>query len=275
MRLRLLPPDAAKASQPSAPPATCFCSLLRCTPEGAANCRRTIRMLSQRGDAKWGPHQMTCLAGLREAAVPVIVDGTHVATLVMGGARDGGPDMRNFTRLTRQLALTLPKSALAKLRRAYFQTPEMGETQFHCVVELLSLHAEWIGRGAREEWLRAKPSEPRMVRAAKEFVRLNLALHSLVTASAAHVGVSGNHLSRLFKAATGMTLMDYITRRRIEEAEEMLATDEAKIIEVAAAAGFQTLSQFNRAFKAHTGRTPKAFREGNQGAWKAPDAATA
>ncbi|MBC6992894.1 AraC family transcriptional regulator [Neolewinella lacunae] len=65
---------------------------------------------------------------------------------------------------------------------------------------------------------------------------------------------------RYFKKVTGKTFITYLTNYRIVYACKLLADEHSTIAEVAYDCGFNSLSQFNRAFKKHIGRTPTDYR---------------
>lgn len=65
---------------------------------------------------------------------------------------------------------------------------------------------------------------------------------------------------RYFKKVTGKTFVTYLTNFRVVYACRLLADEHSTIMEVAYDAGFNSVSQFNRAFKKHTGRTPTEYR---------------
>lgn len=52
----------------------------------------------------------------------------------------------------------------------------------------------------------------------------------------------------------------YITRLKIEQAIALLKTGDLRISEIVFRTGFESISTFNRAFKAHTGKSPSQFR---------------
>jgi two-component system, response regulator YesN len=68
------------------------------------------------------------------------------------------------------------------------------------------------------------------------------------------------HLSRQFKKETGMTLTDYLQKRRIEEAKKLLRTAETPIGWIAGQLGFEDASYFTRTFKKLEGVTPTEYR---------------
>lgn len=82
---------------------------------------------------------------------------------------------------------------------------------------------------------------------------------------AAHIGFSKFHFSRLFKQYTNDTFSDYLNRRRIRAAEELLAAPPpgVSITEIAMRCGFSSITTFNRLFKQVKGCTPGEFRSLN------------
>lgn len=78
---------------------------------------------------------------------------------------------------------------------------------------------------------------------------------------AAAVDMNANYMSSLFKTYTGAKINDYINRLRVEDASLRLKNKDEKIIEIAYAVGFESLSTFNRVFKNQTGKTPSEFRD--------------
>lgn len=74
------------------------------------------------------------------------------------------------------------------------------------------------------------------------------------------VGLHPNYAMNLFKRTFGTTLIDYLTRHRISHAQRLLATTDAKVLEIAFASGFSSLSRFNEAFRRACGCTPREYR---------------
>ncbi len=74
------------------------------------------------------------------------------------------------------------------------------------------------------------------------------------------VYLSPNYLSLIFKRETGETLTDYLTKKRIEIAKDLLRTTDARILDVAAMVGFQDASYFSKVFKKQTGVHPQKYR---------------
>ena len=76
-----------------------------------------------------------------------------------------------------------------------------------------------------------------------------------------------HYMARLFKAATGFTIFEYLYQRRITQAKLLFLLDpERPVTEVGYEVGFKHPSHFTRAFKRIAGQTPEAFRRALRGA---------
>ncbi|WP_322034234.1 AraC family transcriptional regulator [Paraburkholderia sp. J76] len=84
--------------------------------------------------------------------------------------------------------------------------------------------------------------------------------HTLASLAAA-AGVSEFYFLRTFSALAGVTPHQYLLRARLRAAALRLAADdEAKIVDIALASGFNDLSNFNAAFRTEFGASPRAWR---------------
>ena len=75
------------------------------------------------------------------------------------------------------------------------------------------------------------------------------------------IGVSENHLSRIFRRELGITPWDYLNRYRIKQAKELLISTDRSITSVALEVGFNDPAYFSRVFRKQVGLSPSAFRE--------------
>jgi AraC-like DNA-binding protein len=74
-------------------------------------------------------------------------------------------------------------------------------------------------------------------------------------------GLSPSSLRQHFRAEMGCSPGDYVTRRRIERAEQLLHDPQRSITEVAMALGFNTSAYFTAVFKRLTGSNPQEYRK--------------
>jgi AraC-like DNA-binding protein len=68
------------------------------------------------------------------------------------------------------------------------------------------------------------------------------------------------HFAAQFKAATGIRPHEYLLRRRIERAKELLAGSHTPLVEIALEVGFKTQAHFTTVFARIVGETPNAWR---------------
>ncbi|MDG0814301.1 response regulator [Cohnella rhizosphaerae] len=73
--------------------------------------------------------------------------------------------------------------------------------------------------------------------------------------------IDPSYLSKLFKSATQENFIEYVTRKRMEKACELLASPERKINEIAELVGYENQRYFSQVFKKHTSQTPSEYRE--------------
>ncbi len=76
-----------------------------------------------------------------------------------------------------------------------------------------------------------------------------------------HMGLSYKYMEEFFKKKTGMTIQQYHTRLRIQEAEQLLRTTQYSISEIAASLGYQDPLYFSNVFKKATSVSPREYRK--------------
>ena len=120
------------------------------------------------------------------------------------------------------------------------------------------LHAEAEGApgGSLAGWQLRRIEEA--VRSAAPDTRLT------IESVASLCGLSGRHLMRGFKAATGMTLHRYIEDIRLDRAKALLRDHDLPLKVIAGTLGFASPSHLSAAFRKSTGITPTAYRTGAQ-----------
>jgi AraC family transcriptional regulator len=72
--------------------------------------------------------------------------------------------------------------------------------------------------------------------------------------------VSSYHFLCIFQQLTGVTPHQYVLRARLREAAMRLTAEPAKILDIALDCGFGDVSNFNHAFRAEFGVSPRGYR---------------
>jgi AraC-like DNA-binding protein len=94
-----------------------------------------------------------------------------------------------------------------------------------------------------------------------DYVEARLAEPVTLTDLASSAGLTRMHFAAQFKVATGLRPHEYLLRRRIERAQEMLVGTRMSLVDVALSVGFQTQSHFTSVFKRYAGQPPRAWRD--------------
>lgn len=77
---------------------------------------------------------------------------------------------------------------------------------------------------------------------------------------AREAGLSPYHFLRTFERLTGVTPHQYVLRSRLREAAMRLKLEPARVLDIALDCGFGDVSNFNRAFRAEFGVSPRLYR---------------
>ena len=77
---------------------------------------------------------------------------------------------------------------------------------------------------------------------------------------AKYVNLNSSYLSTLFKKETGLSVSDYILKRRMDAAKNMLQYSDYTYGDISVILAFSSQSHFIQVFKKQTGLTPKEYR---------------
>ena len=257
--LTLTPPGGSNDLHSFRTSANPFCALISRSPAGCEACLRAEDRVKQSAARNLIPQQIYCYAGLTIVAVPVMIAGRHVATLVGGQVFRREPTQRDFTMVVKMLG-GLSGDHEKKVRRAYFETPVVTVERFQAIIQLLNVFAQYLTEFASRCMITSGSEEPTAVASAKRFVQTHAEEPVTLTQVARYVHVSPFYFCKLFKKTTGMTLTEYVSRVRVEKAKTLLVDPSARISEIVYASGFGSIPQFNSVFKRLVGMPPTQYR---------------
>ncbi len=101
----------------------------------------------------------------------------------------------------------------------------------------------------------------RMLRSIEEYIDLHLEKDLSVEELASHIGISPSYFARSFRSSVGMAPHAYVMYRRLLRAQELLASTDLPLIDIALATGFADQSHFCRRFHQMMGVPPRTFRQ--------------
>lgn len=136
------------------------------------------------------------------------------------------------------------------------------EFMIHTLTVELMIH---LSRAMRNEWeenLRVKNGKAReLVKIARQYMDENFEQGITVAEAAQYVFLSQGYFTRAFKDELGISPMNYLMKKRIEKACELLENNEIKVSSIAVQSGFSSPQRFNVAFRKLMGKTPMEYRK--------------
>lgn len=236
-----------------------FCVLMAERNQTCAACLRLQQRMES--EATTESKTLQCFAGLAESAVPVRVGEKVLGHLQTGQILLQKPTKTRFEKIRQQLAEWQLEVDLPKLEAAYFATRVVARKQYDSMVRLISVFAQHLASLSNQVMVQEAAAEAPAVTRARTYIAEHQAEEISLGDVARAVNMSGFYFCKVFKRATGLTFTNYLARLRIETVREMLLNPHTRVSEAAYAAGFQSLSQFNRVFRRICGESPSAYRE--------------
>lgn len=128
------------------------------------------------------------------------------------------------------------------------------------VLRLLRLRQQALGALAQRKQSTVDDLLPRLLQA-RQLVEARFLDDLKVAEVATAVTLSAFHFARLFKAAFGESLYQFIKRLRLDEARHRLLADDVSVTELSLQVGYSSLSSFIHAFRQRFGHSPAQYRE--------------
>lgn len=235
-----------------------FCALLAKTNQSCAQCYALQRKLEE--EAQFEPKTLKCFAGLCETAVPVRVGENVIAFLQTGQVLLQRPDKVQFNQVAATLVKWGAEVDLKKMEEAYFATRVLKPKQYEALIRMLSTFAEHLAACSRVLVLKGQQKESPAITRARSFIAEHADEELSLAAVARVVNMSATYFSEKFKEVAGINFVEFVARTRVEKARNLLLNPNRRVSEVAFEVGFQSLSQFNRAFKKVAGQSPREYR---------------
>lgn len=241
-----------------------FCAVMAASNPACAACLRLQQRLEN--EATLEPQTVECMAGLAESAAPIRHGESVLGHLQTGQVLLHRPTKPRFAAITRRLTELGAKVDLERLEVAYFRTRVLTRRHYESAVRLLGVFAQHLAAVSNQLIVQETHAESPVITRARAYMVANLAEELTLTKVARAMNTSAFYFCKIFKKATGHTFTEHLARLRVEQVKQLLLNPHTRISEAAFAAGFQSLSQFNRVFRQIEGEPPSGYRERIHGA---------
>jgi AraC family transcriptional regulator len=129
------------------------------------------------------------------------------------------------------------------------------------LVSLEGILLEMLAEGARHSGADRVAMIPRWLHIAREYLEANFLRQVSLAEIAAAAGVHRVHLSREFRRYFSTTVGEFLRRKRIEHACQLVSTTQIALAEIAMTCGFSDQSHFSATFRRQIGLTPAKYRQ--------------
>ncbi|PEQ93891.1 hypothetical protein CN481_09590 [Bacillus sp. AFS006103] len=102
---------------------------------------------------------------------------------------------------------------------------------------------------------------PDPVETAKKWITDNLGESITIDKIAKAIHMNPTYFCEYFKNQTGETILDYVTKVRLEKAKELLIATDLKIYDISQHVGYSDTKYFSKLFKKYFGEVPSKFKE--------------
>ena len=116
--------------------------------------------------------------------------------------------------------------------------------------------------------VRPLPHGDSVVRNTEEWLKAHIRRIDAIGLAVEHAGIPERTLKRRFKAATGLSLIEYLQNLRIEHGKALLESTDLPVEEISEKVGYSDTSFFRRLFRRLVGLNPVAYRRMFAGAPK-------
>lgn len=197
----------------------------------------------------------TCPFGIFEAITPIMEKDDVVAFLFLGMAIED--DERHESYAYEKALEVTAKNDVENLDKVFREIPRYPRKRLEAFASLLPVLAEYI-----ENNNLVSDTKETLGMMIKRYIKNNLTEKITLSDIAWHLHCSTVTLTEHFKREFGMTIMEYVTQKRMQMAVRLLENSDTSIREIAEACGFSDIEYFSKSFKKHHGVSPSEWRKG-------------
>lgn len=249
-----------------------FCKIMRSRPETCHLCYKCDLIGGLEATKQGFCQPYRCHAGLTDMAFPVIMNSQLAGFILTGQIVLSSQNVLPYI-------ISSPYANMdANLKKAYNQLPRYTLEEVESAARALKIMTEFYfpttegllptedsevfdSTGEVTKSLHTIASNHPEINKVIQYIDEHLTGNLNLRDMAQHVYLSESYLSRLFKKEMNVTLVQYITDRRVEHAKMLLNDTSPSIESISKSLGFQQPNYFCRVFKKVTNETPEAFRK--------------
>jgi len=229
-----------------------YCALVRGTERGRERCVASDSVLFRKCSESKKAEIHVCHGGLVNIAAPIMYEGTIIGYVSFSSLRSAGaPSVGACLE-----GLGIDEESA---REHYSHVPIYNEKRMKSVINLALMLIQHVVLVHM-----IKPSADENLQRVKAYIKSNLRNDLSVKSISVGTNISKSVLYRLFNKSLGGTVSEYVNRKRVEAAEELLVTTSLPVSVISEMAGFSSVVHFRNMFKKLKGVTPLHYRKQNE-----------
>ncbi len=217
-----------------------YCDYIKSIGDGTQNCVAYHKKARQKARETKTPFEDICPCGAYEYLHP-LVEGDEIVAMIMIGN------------------ILLTDSPLTPGLQAFSDGFEINYPRESCqkLCAILEGHIRLLLQEYSDRQNEYPPLIDNIRSYLAEFLYSDISVSELATA----FNYSEKYIGKLFKAHMGMSVREYVCKKRLEHGAKLLKNGPKTVTEIALSCGFNNVSYFNRMFKQTFGMTPSEYRK--------------
>lgn len=230
-----------------------FCRMIKSSTVGKKRCLIDDKQLCSLCSNTLEPVTHKCHAGLVDTAMPIMFDDKLFGFIMFGQVKE--PDFPKSTyEEIKKIATELDLPA-DELYEAYNSLKSFDMDIIKSAAKILNATMYYLYSSV------CKFTEDELVTKIDEWIADNLSSQISISQICSEFDISKNKLYSLWKNKFGVTVGEYILKKRMKQAKKLLIAGDYKIKEICIKIGVPDYNYFSKIFKKYYGVTPSAYKK--------------
>ena len=230
-----------------------FCKIIRSREAGIARCKACDHAAFTHAKANREVYVYSCHAGLTEFISPIRDHSNAIGYLMIGQMRS---EQDSFVEWNRVL-LSLTKLGLDAdyLETAFYSLHSVSEAKVHAYARIVQTcaYSIWLDHDIRVQ-------KENTAKNLENYIDTHLSECLFIEVLSERLKVGKTTLCSCAKKSFGVSIGEYIRKRRVELAKDLLQRTNEPVASIAEQVGIADYNYFTKVFKSETGVTPTAYR---------------
>ena len=200
------------------------------------------------------PYVYKCPFGLFEAIAPILINEEPKSYLILGPIAE--PSVNGDQDLLDCVKRVTPEWNEETLRLKLRKMVRCNEKEVFALCDALAVYAAYF-----ENSTQLLSNEKTIGQMVKSYIVRNLSKKITLSELSLHAHCSTVTLTEHFRREYGLTIMQYLLKKRMQLAEQLLTDNVFSITDIAGKCGFADVEYFSRCFKEKHGIPPSEWRQ--------------